>query len=1818
MENIAILVEKDQLAFGEAIWSITQHDEMLKFALWRNIDQLLLSWPIENPYEICEFDFHEICLVVESMYEDFGRDAIIESALHDLTLDLENQEIYCDGLRSMCKSIAGFVIEKATSTFVYTSGVDVFLEHIKIKFEELVGDFKDFLFCTFGWLQTIWNRFRDWAAEILKSMCGMAYHILDGIVCGIVIVGAAAMLYAIEKFLKAMGMLNIDLNLSKMFLVAVGALLTCKLAAGTNACGAALELANTMCVELVAYFPTWQWSKFFPGDVHGPFGTNNQNPLPALDFNPIDMLTQMATTMGKFSSSTVIETGKFFAAVEAIKRGLGSMKDISKVIFQFFCDLLAKMLGRKSQFLQDATALIGYDVAGWMNACDALMRDAITGRTPADVVLIGYKLLSRGRAIKEGLASSKMKLSNLYAQQVVRLYDQLSKIVASLDRAGDGGPRRTPFVVAFVGPSRTGKSELRQIFEQHFLKSEGFAPGDVFTKPRQDDYWTGYHHQAITSFDDLGASSTNGGTQTDEVPFIDLVSGSPLALNMASLEEKGTFFTSPLITYSSNFERCSPHSGVKVPSAFNNRRNVVVRVERNGVKYDPKNLWKSQTLKVLNPTTNEVEFVVTEEEGKSTYDVLFDYIKADYDVHTAREIERIQHLGSFRPKLGDELRHQGKLLRMCNQLLSPTVGKIMAKLPQVFLLGCYKGRVWGVDHSQCGDDGEGVVIDLSSHFRSNDDFEAVKLDCEFMITQMSFGVCSLGTLSEISRHYFEEMITTEVMTIDLDVNQDALIDPSLLDELRQGPKWFRALVASLNECYYSKNKKQGFISSALESVGEKMYRLYAADVAQWPLCMKVLVGFTMSVIFGGGAYMMIAKVVGAMQNPSKVAETHVYLNSDDAKKKRNGSAEGARITFRSRGVKPRFTYLDNVNTEKHLSLKHEDAILQLMEKFCVELKFPNSSKMAIQMPGRRLRLLSHYVRDLEHPVLIKIIYGDGRTVGHNFNPKNLKFCKDVEICEYECPTLNAGRASLYSHFEFDPLTNCGKTFPIVIAGLNTEIGCEKESFVNESVATVRTEMRSFNAGTYLTQFGKLLVYPSASRNGDCGSLVMAVVKNQLKIVGLHVGGDRVREGYASMLPYFPRPAEMDDGFVEALPFVDNIGPGLTHIGKLKSEFAMNITSKSAYEKTPVAWHFGEKIEKEPAILHKTDPRAKDGFDPFETGIKKYANNAGQLDADLLERAACQMFEQQRDILGSVDDAISLDEAINGYAEVDFCEALVMSTSEGFPHILERQRGEKGKFRYFEGPPGFRRLVPGTNVERAYLNLRDLTEHQVPTLVSLENVKDEKLPLRKIYDKPKSRLFSVLPVEYNLLARELFLPYMSGLMSNRSKLPSQVGINAYSFEWNMLAVDLLEQSSRFLCCDYSGFDGLLTAQILSVLAKGINGVIAGKAANGARRYNLLMGLCSRLTICGFKVYEVQGGLPSGFALTVILNSLMNELLVRYYYLKIMAKWPLYEHQFNRMITLKVYGDDNLIAVHPTIERIFTGKVLKETMALDGITITDGTDKTLEVLQDHPISEVDFLQRKFVRGDDGHWYGPLNRNSLMSQLQFVKTKEQSLTEAYKESAENVLREMYLHGPKLCQMWREKFLSLGWLGKNDIPTLESIRIFHQAQRGLAPKENAELDFVLTPELVGAFCEVKPNFERYELTTRISVCSYSRYALAPNDFPIYLACGSRLKRDDSMHISYDIVHGRGMLPTLQWFRTNILRKSEIQKRMACAYAAGKHLVFISPDQIVKAYIFCVMFLLGNKLLDRHGASEAVAIAVTHCASLGYIVTEGSDIFVN
>nr|WIW79916.1 polyprotein [Carrot necrotic dieback virus] len=447
---------------------------------------------------------------------------------------------------------------------------------------------------------------------------------------------------------------------------------------------------------------------------------------------------------------------------------------------------------------------------------------------------------------------------------------------------------------------------------------------------------------------------------------------------------------------------------------------------------------------------------------------------------------------------------------------------------------------------------------------------------------------------------------------------------------------------------------------------------------------------------------------------------------------------------------------------------------------------------------------------------------------------------------------------------------------------------------------------------------------------------------------------------------------------------------------------------------------------EPAVLSPMDGRlGETRYDPMIDGIKKYADQArpirGQWRKQILESIGAQMEDWEtfmvRENYNTID--LPMHTIINGISGVEYYEPLNMSTSEGYPLILSRPPDAHGKEYLFENCEDGSRAIKSSKLSSNYEAYGSALASGDPfPLISIECPKDERRALDKIYDNPKTRLFSILPVEFNMHARRLFLDFNVFVMANRHKHGIMVGINPHSREWSDLAISLASFSPYGFNGDFANFDGMFHPTSFDMVSELAN-MFYGDFQSDERN-NLTKALTNRFSLVKGGILRISGGGPSGFPMTVIFNSFINLFYLQSAWIMLAKQNGRYDisspSNFPHFVRACVYGDDNIVAIKqevlPWYNLQTVSKVLKDYF---GVTMTDGAKNSAEDAQPYgKILEFDFLKRHF-RPDDlipSLFHAPLHKRSIEEQVYWIREGGDSLA-LLEANIENAMYEAHHHG-------------------------------------------------------------------------------------------------------------------------------------------------------------------------------------------------------------
>lgn len=189
--------------------------------------------------------------------------------------------------------------------------------------------------------------------------------------------------------------------------------------------------------------------------------------------------------------------------------------------------------------------------------------------------------ISRCRELVSIAQDAKSGPHSAFLNQSIRNYT----LALSQQRKKQVGPRPEPVVVYFYGPPGTGKSLLAALLAQTLAQRISGTPDDVYSPTAAScEYFDGYTGQAVHYIDDIGQDPEG----RDWANFPNLVSSAPYILPMASLEEKGTHYTSRVIVITSNFHEPNERAARSM-GALKRRVHLRINVTSNGVQFDPVN-----------------------------------------------------------------------------------------------------------------------------------------------------------------------------------------------------------------------------------------------------------------------------------------------------------------------------------------------------------------------------------------------------------------------------------------------------------------------------------------------------------------------------------------------------------------------------------------------------------------------------------------------------------------------------------------------------------------------------------------------------------------------------------------------------------------------------------------------------------------------------------------------------------------------------------------------------------------------------------------------------------------------------------------------------------------------------------------------------------------------------------------------------------------------------------------------------------------------------------------------------------------------------
>lgn len=421
--------------------------------------------------------------------------------------------------------------------------------------------------------------------------------------------------------------------------------------------------------------------------------------------------------------------------------------------------------------------------------------------------------------------------------------------------------------------------------------------------------------------------------------------------------------------------------------------------------------------------------------------------------------------------------------------------------------------------------------------------------------------------------------------------------------------------------------------------------------------------------------------------------------------------------------------------------------------------------------------------------------------------------------------------------------------------------------------------------------------------------------------------------------------------------------------------------KSKVCATPLQEVFLEHYEREVAY----GPPAMGGWEPWKKNVEQMVKTEVNYDRDILRECVDSYVSDVVSALppGWEKHLVELSDkaAVNGLPGVKYIDKMATNTSMGAPWGCPKKK--------FIIPDPCTKYPEGiTFIPEVWERVRIMEEiyasgHRVYPVFT-GHLKDEATPLRKCKAK-KTRLFSASPVDFNILMRKKLLPFSALMQKFPLAFEAAPGLVTQSKEWgDIYRYVTAFGRSRMVGGDYRTFDKGMWADFVLAAFDAIRKIYALAGFTGKE----LLIITAMSFDVAFPVTDLNGDLleffgtnPSGQILTVIINSIVNSLYVRYCYRVLNVKPTL--ATFRKHVRLITYGDDNLMGIscfapwfnHTTIQRVLASIGVEYTMA----------DKESASVPYIHIDQCSFLKRTWTWNEEvGDWMAPLEEDSIIKSL------------------------------------------------------------------------------------------------------------------------------------------------------------------------------------------------------------------------------------------
>lgn len=412
----------------------------------------------------------------------------------------------------------------------------------------------------------------------------------------------------------------------------------------------------------------------------------------------------------------------------------------------------------------------------------------------------------------------------------------------------------------------------------------------------------------------------------------------------------------------------------------------------------------------------------------------------------------------------------------------------------------------------------------------------------------------------------------------------------------------------------------------------------------------------------------------------------------------------------------------------------------------------------------------------------------------------------------------------------------------------------------------------------------------------------------------------------------------------------------------------------------------------------------------EVDIAGKVDTACKFDADLMVKAYIdysiqldKLPKEELAKLGKLSDDVNL-AGLDGVLGIN---AINFATSVGWPNKGPKTQFVEKSDRFVEGISCPRDVDPSILEEVARYEEMLLNGESI-NAVFKASLKDE--PTKN--GKDKVRVFAAANFPFVFLVRKYFLSLAALMQRNKQVTECAVGTVVQSPEWT----ELFEHIGKFgwdraIAGDYAKFDARMSVHFMLMAFKLLIKVAETSGNYDEDDLKIMRGIASEISYPTYDYFgtllQFIGSNPSGHPLTVVINSIVNSLYMRYTYYAIAKEKKWWRTPpFALVVALMTYGDDNIMTVkegyddynHTAIAAQFAKVGIKYTMA----------EKEAESVPFIHLNEASFLKHFAVWDSELNLYrSPVEKASLAKMLHThlrsgVLTMGQSSAEAIQNVA------------------------------------------------------------------------------------------------------------------------------------------------------------------------------------------------------------------------